>query len=85
MSIILDAQELATRRSAHEYLKQQLQFPEYYGMNLDALFDCLTDLGETEVQFINLPEEEDEETYFDMVKWVFAEAAKRNSRLTIKE
>ena len=28
----------------HETLKERLQFPDYYGKNLDALFDCLTDM-----------------------------------------
>ena len=27
----------------HEALKDGLRFPEYYGANLDALWDCLTD------------------------------------------
>lgn len=28
----------------HRILKNSLHFPEYYGGNLDALFDCLTDM-----------------------------------------
>lgn len=27
----------------HLWLKEQCNFPEYYGCNLDALYDCLTD------------------------------------------
>ena len=27
----------------HEVLKRDLDFPDYYGGHLDALFDCLTD------------------------------------------
>ena len=31
----------------HEVLKRDLDFPDYYGGNTDALWDCLTDmLGE---------------------------------------
>ena len=31
----------------HEVLKRDLEFPDYYGGNTDALWDCLTDmLGE---------------------------------------
>ena len=28
----------------HRILKKSLNFPDYYGKNLDALFDCLTDM-----------------------------------------
>ena len=28
----------------HRILKESLEFPDYYGGNLDALFDCLTDM-----------------------------------------
>lgn len=47
--IHLSAREWHTPRQAHEALKAALSFPEYYGCNLDALHDCLGDLGETEL------------------------------------
>ena len=28
----------------HEVLKRELDFPDYYGGNTDALWDCLTDM-----------------------------------------
>lgn len=37
---------MTTRREAHEHLAEQLGFPEYYGKNLDALHDLLTERGE---------------------------------------
>ena len=30
----------------HEQLAQTLHFPDFYGRNLDALYDCLTELQE---------------------------------------
>ena len=44
--VILDCEKLLERRQAHLYLADLLDFPDYYGKNLDALFDCLTELPE---------------------------------------
>ena len=43
--IELDGRQLLTRETAHTYLKRVLDLPEYYGNNLDALYDCLTELS----------------------------------------
>ena len=47
--IFLDCRRLTERRSAHEYLEEVLDFPEYYGMNLDALYDCASTMQDMEV------------------------------------
>ncbi|MER2013235.1 MAG: barstar family protein [Methanobrevibacter sp.] len=31
-------------RDGHDYLKEALNFPDYYGKNLDALYDCLCEI-----------------------------------------
>ena len=41
----LSAAAWNTPEKAHADLAQALNFPEYYGHNLDALHDCLTDIG----------------------------------------
>lgn len=43
---ILDASYMTDKQSAHEYIAKQFSFPEYYGHNLDALHDMLTDIFE---------------------------------------
>lgn len=43
MRIIIDGYLI--EKEGHKYLKEILDFPEYYGDNLDALYDCLTDIG----------------------------------------
>ena len=55
--IILDGNVLADAAKVHDYLMEMLDFPEYYGKNLDALHDCLTDLEDVEIT-ITTPEED---------------------------
>ncbi|MCD7975369.1 MAG: barstar family protein [Phascolarctobacterium sp.] len=43
--IKLDAEETKSRKGAHEYLAAKLKFQDYYGNNLDALYDCLTEVA----------------------------------------
>ena len=45
-SIELYGGDFSSRGEIHEYLADTLEFPSYYGRNLDALHDCLTDLAE---------------------------------------
>ena len=53
MKAVLDMNELRTCGALHASLAEQFCFPDYYGRNLDALFDCLTDLPEAELQIKN--------------------------------
>ena len=42
----IDGSAVTGRENLHELLAEQLALPEWYGKNLDALFDCLTEPGE---------------------------------------
>ena len=39
--MVLDALQMQNRDDAHIYLKEMFRFPDYYGENLDALYDLL--------------------------------------------
>lgn len=43
---ILDFSNITTKEGLHDYIAETLDFPEYYGKNLDALYDCVTDLSQ---------------------------------------
>lgn len=45
-TILLDGAQMTTRGAAHAYLAARLGFPAWYGKNLDALYDLLTERGE---------------------------------------
>jgi ribonuclease inhibitor len=40
--IRLNGEKMLDKASTHAYLKLKLSLPDYYGGNLDALWDCLT-------------------------------------------
>ena len=47
---------IADRAALHAALAKELCLPEYYGANLDALHDCLTEIAvPTLLQIENLP------------------------------
>ena len=78
--IILDGNFLSDAAKVHDYLKEMLEFPEYYGNNLDALHDCLTDLENIEIT-ITLPEEDG--AIFQKVLRVFKGADRENDSLKL--
>ncbi|WP_345806038.1 barstar family protein [Bacillus subtilis] len=40
--IIIDGRDIENIEVLHDVLKDKVDFPNYYGRNLDALWDCLT-------------------------------------------
>lgn len=45
-TILIDASRYATPRELHTALKAMLSLPDYYGLNADALHDCLSERKE---------------------------------------
>ena len=46
MQVIIDGRNITDKQTLHAYLKEQCKFPDYYGNNLDALYDVLTERSE---------------------------------------
>ena len=44
--IMVDGSGIRNMYQFHKALQEAFGFPDWYGCNLDALFDCLTDISE---------------------------------------
>lgn len=83
--LILNGKEIRTQEELHRYFARTLNFPEWYGGNLDALFDCLTDIREdvritvTETELFK----EHLNGYAEKVLRVLSDAAAENSHLKL--
>lgn len=65
------------KKEGHNYLMEALALPDYYGKNLDALYDCLTEM-ECEIELINADEVDDD------ILETFKDAANENNLLKFK-
>lgn len=83
---ILDGRVIEDRKMLHQVLAQGLDFPEWYGRNLDALADCLGDLKEeAEIQIVHEAElRANLGTYMKSLQRVFRDAVKENPHLHIQ-
>jgi len=78
--LVFDGAELITPRQVQEDLARQLAFPEWYGMNLDALHDCLGDVRqETVIVLLNW----EKQGYQAAVLRVMQDAAAENDALCV--
>ena len=80
MNVIIDCGGSADKKELHVRIADALDFPHWYGHNLDALMDCLTDLDETHVTLtgwreVDFPAEGFWETFVD--------AARENPQLSV--
>lgn len=65
------------KKDGHDYLMEALNFPDYYGNNLDALYDCLCEIN-CEIELIN--SEEVDRNILD----TFIDAERENEYLKFK-
>lgn len=80
MNIVIDCGGCADKKELHARIADALDFPDWYGHNLDALMDCLTDLEDTAVTVTGragLPF--DAEGFWE----TFRDAANENPRLHV--
>ncbi len=85
--VILDFTKMENTEQVHDHLKEQLAFPDYYGRNLDALHDLLTEMTEDTCIGVFSPEEPEEkrdiDRYLYKIKFVLRDAEEENSHLCV--
>ncbi len=93
--VTIELSGFADRYELHDYLAEKMGFPDYYGHNLDALYDCLTDISVPTAVGIVLPfplEDEAREEpgeadgmlrYLLKVRRTFADAEAGNPNLAV--
>ena len=84
--IRLDGVYMTDRETTHRYLKFKFYFPNYYGKNLDALYDQLTEIGEPNKIIIYHVDElkQNQPDYGRSILKVFRAAEDANPRLTVR-
>ncbi len=85
-AFVLNCSEIHSRYQLHEKIAEGLGFPEWYGRNLDALHDCLTEIAENTSFTLNdfSALEENLGGYAELLKKVLSHASKENEKLLIE-
>ena len=84
--VIINGAAVTSMADIHRILAEELAFPEWYGGNLDALHDCLTEVHEETVIAILQPESllETLGSGYARLCRVLADSAEENPYLTIQ-
>lgn len=84
--ILLDGRRMANPSLAHSYIKEEMNLSEYYGENLDALWDELTSISQpVRIVIINSSRlQTNLGSYGKKLLETFKEAGRENPRLVIK-
>ncbi|MBQ3379257.1 MAG: barstar family protein [Clostridia bacterium] len=86
-TVIIDGSAVKSHEDIHTIFETSLKLPPWYGRNLDALYDCLTDMSESvTIQLKNLPALEAAmgARYPALLRMLY-DASEENHRITIRE
>jgi ribonuclease inhibitor len=83
MNVILEGKRLLDPAQAYPYLKEKLDLPDHFGENLDALYDCLTEICEDSLIRVEAMMPEESAFYKKLIR-VMQDAADENGRLELR-
>ena len=82
--VILDFTAAESNEEVQDLIQNEMDLPEYYGRNLDALYDCLTEIHEdTAIGFYQTMDGSPVSAYLNRVRQVFEDAEEENSHLAV--
>lgn len=86
MELQLNGKELANQQLLHETIARQLHLPDYYGENLDALWDILSSWNEPLAIIIEHPTRFVEQLggYGESVLQLLQDAEEENSMISVE-
>lgn len=84
-TITLDLERMTSVPALHKYLRSALALPVYYGANLDALYDCLTEIVEPTQLIVSADITDNEKLgrYGEQLMQVLQDAAEENDNLQV--
>ncbi len=84
--VYLNGRDYENPEELHEFLAKELEFPEYYGGNLSALYDMLTELSDDTRIVVALSGVEDDSMLdaLERIVEVMTDAADENSYLEVE-
>ena len=84
--IVIPADNFSTEEELQDFLQEAFGFPDYYGKNLDALYDCLSELDEKVRIEVSgaIGDEENLGEYGERFLTVLEEASKDNEDIKLK-
>ena len=86
-SVLISGKEIKSRDHLHTYLAKQLNFPNYYGKNLDSLYDVLsTDYSSQtviKIKFLSILKSKLGADYIDALIQVIMDASEDNPKIVL--
>ena len=84
-TITLELERMTSVPALHKYLLNALALPAHYGANLDALYDCLTEIVEPTQIIVpaNVTDNENLGWYGEQLLQVLQDAAEENKNLQV--
>lgn len=79
----IDCTLLVDEKSVHDQFAQALDFPSYYGRNLDAMYDLLSSSSELELKLVNARAIDELFRYGDNLMLTLRDAEQANPLFTL--
>lgn len=81
--VTIDCSLMTVPDEVHDLFAREMEFPDHYGRNLDALYDMLSTCPETELTLVNASAIQKMFRYGDNLMLAIRDAEKANPLLTL--